>query len=247
MTFVVLTKDEERNLPRALAGLPPGVSLLVIDAESSDATVELARARGAEVIVRPWAGFVATRRFALGCVRTPWTFMLDADEALDADLAAALPGLDPPGATDAYAVKRTTYFCGRPIRHGAWGGDAPVRFFRTARAELVAAPAGGGDAELHESWRVPGGVGRLGGVLLHYSYPTLGSYRAKFARYTSLEARGLRATPLVLARAAGVALLRAPWLLFVKGGWRDGWRGVFVAVASAAYPVAVAWKAWRRR
>jgi hypothetical protein len=218
----------------------------VIDAESTDATVQLARARGAEIVVRPWAGFVATRRFALGCVRTTWTFMLDADEALDASLGNAILAANPGETIDGYAIRRSTFFCGRPMRHGAWGSDAPVRLFRTSRATLVASPAAGGDAELHESWRVPGRVELLGGELLHYSYPTLASYREKFERYTSLEARGLRATGFSLARASLLAALRALWLLVVKGGWRDGWRGAFVALASAAYPAVVAWKSLRR-
>ncbi len=233
-------------MPRTFASLPPGAALLVIDAESNDATVAIARASGAEVIVRPWAGFVSTRRFALGCVRTAWTFMLDADEALDPALRASLLAATPGEATDAYSVRRSTYFCGRPMRYGAWGEDAPVRLFRTARASLVAEPAAGGDAELHESWRVPGRVEQLAGEILHDSYPTFASYRTKFSRYTSLEASALRGTPATLVRVALLALLRAPWLLIVKGGWRDGWRGAFVALASAAYPVVVAWKALRQ-
>ncbi len=226
--------------------MPAGAVLLVIDAESKDGTVELARARGARIVVRPWAGFVATRRFALERVDTEWTFMLDADEALDAALGTAIVGAEPGATTDAYAIRRSTFFCGRPMRHGAWGSDAPVRLFRTARATLVASPAAGGNAELHESWHVPGRVDVLGGELLHYSYPTLASYREKFGRYTSLEAHGLRATGFSVARASVLAVLRAPWLLVVKGGWRDGWRGAFVALASAAYPAVVAWKAFRR-
>jgi hypothetical protein len=47
--------------------------------------------------------------------------------------------------------------------------------------------------------------------------------------------------------AAGAAVLRVPWYLFVKDGWRDGWRGAYIAIASAIYPIVVAWKAWLRR
>lgn len=82
-------------MPRALASVPIGSPLLVIDAESQDATVEIARAHGATVVVRPWAGFVTTRSFALTHVATPWTFMLDADESLDFELAAVLRALEP--------------------------------------------------------------------------------------------------------------------------------------------------------
>ena len=220
--------------------------MLVIDAESSDATVALARERGAQVVVRPWAGFVAARRDALARVRTPWTFMLDADEALDTTLVAALQTLRQRATTDGYAVSRTTYFCGRAIRGGAWGGERPLRLFRTQRARLIAHPAAGGNADLHEAWHVPGRIERLGGTLQHYSYPTLAAYDAKFARYTALEASGVRPSALAVAAAAVQALARAPWLFVIRGGWRDGWRGAYIAAASALYPVAVRWKALRR-
>ncbi len=232
-------------MPRALASVPLGSPLLVIDAESHDATAEIARSLGATVVVRPWTGFVSTRAFALTHVATPWTFMLDADESLDLGLATALHALEPAATTDAYGVARATYFCGRAMHHGAWGGEAPVRLFRTACARVVAEPAAGGDAELHEHWVVPGATARLGGTLLHDSYPTIGAYREKFTRYTTLEARGIRPSRRRFLRACAVAALRFPWLLVARGGWRDGWRGAFVAGASAWYPVAVAWKALR--
>ena len=238
-------KDEEDNLPRALASVPRDAPILAIDAESADRSVAVARARGARVVVRPWAGFVETRRYALGCVDTPWTFMLDADEALDAALSEALGSLAPEDAIDGYAVRRATFFCGRAMRHGVWGADLPLRFFRTDRAALLAEPVAGGHAEVHERWTVPGQTGVLDGTLLHYSYPTLAAYRAKFARYTSLEARGLRGSARALVRAIALAALRVPYSLLVRSGWRDGWRGAFVALASASYPVVVAWKALR--
>jgi glycosyltransferase involved in cell wall biosynthesis len=238
-------KDEERNLARALGSVPQGARLLAIDAESSDRSVAIARRHGCEVVVRPWAGFVETRRYALGKVQTPWTFMLDADEQLDAILSAALAELKPEPATDGYTVARATFFCGQMMRHGSWGEERLLRLFRTGRANLVAEPVAGGAAQLHERWTVPGRTGRLQGTLLHYSYPSLADYRAKFERYTSLEAQGLPASALGLGRAIGLAALRAPYAFFVKSGWRDGWRGAYVALASAWYPVVVAWKALR--
>jgi len=236
-------KDEAPNISRALASVPQGSQLLAIDAESCDRSVEIALSHGARVIVRPWKGFVDARRFALGCVETPWTFMLDADEALDAKLSAALGALAPAEHLDGYAVRRATFFCGKAMRYGSWGRDEPLRFFRTARATLAAQPVAGGSAELHEHWRVPGAVETAPGLLLHYSYPTVSAYGMKFRRYTSLEACGVAGSPLTLARAALLALLRVPHALLVKGGWRDGWRGVFVACGSAWYPVVVSWKA----
>ncbi|MGH7683904.1 MAG: glycosyltransferase, partial [Vulcanimicrobiaceae bacterium] len=78
-----------------MASLPPGPRVLVVDAGSRDATVEIARASGATVIERAWTDFVDARRFAAAAVETPWTFMLDADERLDATLRTALYAADP--------------------------------------------------------------------------------------------------------------------------------------------------------
>ena len=220
--------------------------MLVVDAESSDQTQAVAGARGARVIVRKWAGFVEARRFALGEVRTPWTFMLDADEMLDAELRAALLAADPEDALAGYLVRRTTFFCGRPIVGCGWGDEAPLRLFRTARARLVPHPAGGGEADVHEEWLVDGAIVRLEGSLLHDSYPTVGAYWAKFDRYTSIEARGLKPVGARGLLTVLTAIVRLPWLFFVKRGYLDGWRGAIIAAGSAFYPVAVLWKAARR-
>jgi glycosyltransferase involved in cell wall biosynthesis len=220
--------------------------VLVLDAQSSDSTEAVARARGAEVIVREWTGFVEARRFALGNVRTPWTFMLDADETLDAELRRAISEAAPEPPLGGYVMRRTTFFCGRPIVGCGWGDEAPLRLFRTAGARLVAHPAGGGQADVHEEWLVEGSVGRLAGTLLHDSYPTVKAYWAKFDRYTSIEAMGLRPSGVRPLLTPLTALARLPWLFFVKRGYRDGWRGAIIAAGSAFYPVAVLWKAARR-
>ncbi|MGB8204874.1 MAG: glycosyltransferase family 2 protein [Candidatus Baltobacteraceae bacterium] len=241
-----MTRNEARNLSRALESLPPAAPLLVVDAESSDGTVALAQERGAEIVVRPWEGFVSARRFALGRVRTPWTFMLDADESLDPGLREALLRAAPGERVDGYQVRRSTWFCGRPIAGAGWGEETLLRLFRTGSATLEARPVAGGRSDLHEAWKVPGEVETLEGVLFHHSYPTLASYREKFGRYTSLEAQGLPPSRVALAGSLLAALARAPWLFFVRGGWRDGWRGAFISAASAFYPAVARWKALRK-
>lgn len=233
-------------MPRALDSLPAGAAVLVVDAESSDGTAEVARARGARVIVRRWDDFVSARRFALAQAETPWVFMLDADEALDATLRAASAIDRADGPLDGYAVRRTTYFCGRPISGIGWGDEKLVRLVRASRARVAANPASGGEAALHERLVVDGPVGELAGTLLHDSYPTVAVYFEKFARYTSIEARDLQPSVPGALRALAVALVRAPYLFTVRGGWRDGWRGAFLSVMSAAYPAVARFKALLR-
>jgi glycosyltransferase involved in cell wall biosynthesis len=242
VTAVILTRDEERNLPRALTSLPRGMHVFVLDACSADHTVQFARGAGAEVVQREWTDFVEARRFALERVRTPWVLMLDADEALDDVLRDAISHADP--AIDGYRVHRTTYFCGKPMR--LWRDERLLRLFKRERARLEAAPATDADAALHERWVVDGTTGDLTGTLLHYSYPDVSTYRKKFAEYTEIEARGSRASLAELFGAIVRGAARFLYFLFVKGALLDGLSGIYVAYGSAAYPVAVAWKALRR-
>jgi hypothetical protein len=204
--------------------------------------VQFARAAGARIVQREWTDFVDARRFALAQVQTPWALMIDADEALDDRLRDAI--LRAADNVDAYRVRRTTYFCGKPMR--LWSNEPLLRLFRTEHARLEAHPAAGGQAALHERWASNGRVGELAGALLHFSYPDVAAYRAKFDRYTSIEAQSVRASPLAVVGAWCAGILRLVWILFAKGALLDGPRGWYVAYASAMYPAVTAWKALRR-
>jgi glycosyltransferase involved in cell wall biosynthesis len=239
VTAVILTRDEERNLPRALTSLPRGMHVLLLDAGSRDHTLQFARGAGADVIQREWTDFVDARRFALSKVTTPWALMIDADEALDDVLCGAIEQAGEEA--DAYRLSRTTYFSGKPMR--VWRNEPLIRLFRTDRAKLVASPAGGGSAQLHERWECDGRVGDLAGTLLHYSYPDPAAYRAKYARYTSIEASASRGSLVTLAAAVLRGVAAFCWLLVARGCLLDGWRGAYVAFFSAMYPAVVAWKA----
>jgi glycosyltransferase involved in cell wall biosynthesis len=238
----VLTRNEERTIARALKSLPPAMPVFVLDAESTDATVRIALEFGARVERRAWTDFVEARRYALSRVTTPWVFMFDADEALDRRLGQAL--LEASEDVDGYIVRRTSWFCGKPIRR--WSQERLLRVFRTDRVRLEAHPKTGGTGQLHERWIVKGTVRELAGVLVHYSYPSIASYRRKFDEYTTIEARGLRTSPLRLALVAMWAVARFCAHLLLRGMWLDGWRGLYVGFWSELYPVVVHWKALRR-
>ncbi|HME82581.1 MAG TPA: glycosyltransferase family 2 protein [Candidatus Eremiobacteraceae bacterium] len=244
ITFVVLTKNEAARIGDCLASLPSGAKALVYDSASADGTPALASARGARVVDGQWRGFAQTRLDAAALVDTLWTFMLDADERVTPELALEIARADPPDDVVAYSVPRRNYFCGAWIRGAGWWPDRLIRLFRTGRVGIQARHSG--DAALHETWTVRGASARLDAPLDHHSYDDLARYRAKFDRYTSIEASASEPDALSLAGLAMLAPLRALWLLFVRGAIADGWRGAYIAWFSALYPVAVAAKALRR-
>ena len=229
-------------MPRALTSLPRGVKLLVLDACSDDHTVQFARGAGAHVVQREWTDFVDARRYALAQVETPWALMLDADEALDDVLRDAIVAAPP--TRDGYRVRRTTYFCGKPMR--IWRDEPLLRLFRTDRVTLNAHPAAADFAPVHEAWASPGDVGDLSGTLLHYSYPDVATYRQKYGLYTDIEAQNIQSPALSLLVACVASVPRLAWLLLARGALLDGPRGWYVAYRSAVYPVVAARKALLR-
>lgn len=244
ITYVILTRNEAANIAACLRSLPAQAAVIVYDAFSSDETVELARSFGATIIQAPWAGYAQAREAAAAQVKTPWTFMLDADERVTRALALEIERLQPPDATSGFSVARRNHFCGRWVRSGGWWPDRLVRLFRTGQATITA--RGSGDVAVHEAWHVSGGCEQLRSPLDHYSYSSVQEYRRKFALYTELEAQGVGAG---FAQVIGAWLLmpfRAAWYLVRHGGIIEGWRGAYVSIGAATYPAVVATKSWMR-
>jgi glycosyltransferase involved in cell wall biosynthesis len=93
----MIVKDEEQNLPRALAGVADiAGELVVVDTGSNDGTVAVAAAHGARIVDFPWTDdFSAARNAGLAVATGRWVMVLDADEELDAtDRAGVLPLLE---------------------------------------------------------------------------------------------------------------------------------------------------------
>jgi glycosyltransferase involved in cell wall biosynthesis len=92
ISVVLITKNEEANLPRTLESVMPLVrdgkgEIIVIDSGSTDRTLEIARSYGAKVFSEPWKGFAAQKNSAMEKASNDWVLQLDADEALQPELA----------------------------------------------------------------------------------------------------------------------------------------------------------------
>lgn len=230
LTVVVITLNEEHNISRCLNSVAWADEIIVVDANSSDRTREIAKEHGARVLVREWQGFGKAKQAGVLESKGDWVLSLDADEvvspALGQEIQAAIKSKDYVG----YRVPRKTQFLGKWISHCGWYPDYVLRLFRAESGKVSA------DA-VHERIEVDGQVGTLGNELQHYSYPTLEVYFSKFNRYTTLAARdGLRTGQ----RASVYDLLVRPFAAFIKHyflrqGFRDGLQGFTISVLSSCY------------
>jgi glycosyltransferase involved in cell wall biosynthesis len=229
LTVTLITLNEERDLPRALASVR-GLAdeMLVVDSGSTDRTGDVARAHGARVLERVWTDFSDQKNFAAAQAAHDWIFSLDADEELSPALQEELrrwKETDPAAA--AYEMPRRARYLGRWIRHSGWYPDYKRRLYRRDRARFVGA--------LHESLAVEGAVGRLRSDLYHHTFATLAEHHARIEHYSRLTARALYAAS---RRQWLLPLLVAPpWMFlrtyFGKLGFLDGAAGWHIARLTA--------------
>ena len=123
VSVVVLTLNEEPNIRRCLASVAWADQVVVVDSGSTDRTVPLARAAGAEVVdLQPWPGYSAQRECSLRLplLRHDWVYFVDADEWVSPQLAAEIAArlADPQCA--GFTHRFRLVFMGTWIRHCGW-------------------------------------------------------------------------------------------------------------------------------
>ena len=252
LSVAIITFNEERILARTLASVSFADEVIVVDSNSTDRTVEIARSMGARVLSRNWQGFAAQKNFAIQQCTGDWILSLDADEELSPELASQIRILlpsNPPA--DAYFLKRRNLFLGRWIRHGGYYPDRKLRLFRRATADFSPMPHFE-DRPVHETIAFDGHASTLDFDLIHHAYPTLEDYLEHMDRYSTLGAQVLVQQGRTSRRPAQfywnvfvVPILTFVWNYLFRPGFLDGREGLLLHLYHSAY---VSWKyakAWR--
>ncbi len=106
VSILILTYNEENNLPRCLTAIDWCDDIIVVDSGSTDTTVEIAQRAGARVVYRAFDNFANQRNFGLseGKPHHEWVLHLDADEVPTLEFRKSLEVLQPKGGIDAYRV-----------------------------------------------------------------------------------------------------------------------------------------------
>lgn len=237
----VITFNEEERLAQCLASLAFCDEIVVVDSESTDRTVAIARAAGARVTVRPWPGFAAQRNAAIDLARADWVLEVDADERVTADLAAEIRRFvdDPPDDVDLGAL---------PIRHRFLGRDlGPSAQYPAYRRRLVRRGRLRHDERrlVHEGFAQGERVHGFAGDLTHRLADTWGEALGDLGRYARLEAAqappGRPSPAAVAVGLLGRPLAKAAVRLTLFEGWRDGWRGAAKVGLDAGSDALVWW------
>jgi glycosyltransferase involved in cell wall biosynthesis len=231
LTAILISYNEEQDLPRALASLA-GVAdeIIVVDSGSTDRTCEVARSAGARVHARKLDNFAEQKNYAASLASNDWILSIDCDHELSPELRSAILAWkqQEPG-RNGYEICLLTNYLGAWIRHSGWYPEFKTLLFQRGKGKFVSA--------LHERVEVDGPVDRLHGHLYHYTIRTLAEHHAKLDTMSTLAAEDLFARGRKSWRAP--MLLAPPWTvvqrLVFQLGVLDGRRGWLIAWLSGKY------------
>lgn len=183
ISVLILTKNEEKDLPGCLDSVAWCDDVHVLDSFSTDATPEIARDAGARLTQRRFDNWAAHQNWAVANLpfKYSWVFYLDADERMTPQLSTAVQSaVEQPGNYVAFRVQRRDFFLGRWLKH-VQASSFYLRLFRPEKMkyERLVNPISIAD----------GPVGQVSGYLEHFPFSKgIEHWVGRHNSYSSFEA-----------------------------------------------------------
>ena len=258
ISAIVLTHNDAKILRRCLISLAWCDEVVVVDDESTDETVSVAKKQGATVVTHPLHNdFAAQRNFGVSKAKNDWILFVDSDEVVTEDLKkeikqmldSRLRGNDNKESGNVgYYIKRKDFFWGKWLAHGE---TANVRLLRLSKKDN-----GRWQRPVHEVWspyaKASGDeyvIGELKESLLHFPHPNVAQFLEEINRYSSLNAQFLYRKNIrvhwwqIAAYPAAKFFLNYFWRL----GLLDGTPGAVMAIMMSFHSFLVRAKLWQLR
>jgi glycosyltransferase involved in cell wall biosynthesis len=185
ISIIILTKNEEQDLPGCLKSVAWSDDVVVYDSLSIDRTQDIARKSGARVIERPFDNWASHQNWGLQNIqfRHPWVFYIDADERLTPQAAIEMQAIvaQPAPDTVAYRIRRRDFLRNRHLKH-VQSSPWYIRFFRPEHVHY--------ERLVNPITVVDGHVADLTHHLDHYPFSKgLSHWLARHNSYSSFEAQ----------------------------------------------------------
>jgi len=224
LSVTIITKDEEKNISDCLKSVQWADEIIVVDSESSDRTVELAKQFTDKIFIRKWEGYVPQKRYALSLVSNEWVLSLDADERITPELKDEIINLSP-GEFSGFKIRRKNFLLKKEITSCGWENDYQLRLMRKDKASFS-------DRLVHEKFIVDGQMDKLKNPMIHYTFSSFSEYFSKINHYSSLKAQELITKK---KRVGGWTIFSHTVSAFfaffiVRLGFRDGVYGLIISL-----------------
>lgn len=246
ISAVILTKNEEQNIERCLKSVRWCDETIVIDDNSIDKTVEIAKKYKTTIYSHPLSNnFSAQRNLGILKAKNEWILFVDADEivsdALAYEISNAVQIKDQNSRSfNGFYVKRADFIWGKQLRYG----EASIRLLRLGRKGM-----GTWRGMAHEEWRIEGSVGCLRNSLLHFPHKNLAEFLKEINFYTDIRARELKDKNTNVYFWSIVLYPLGKFLVnyIVKSGFKDGIPGLIFAITMSFHSFLVRGKLWLKK
>jgi glycosyltransferase involved in cell wall biosynthesis len=184
ISILILTRNEENDLPAALASVSWSDDIHVFDSHSTDNTIPIAQAAGAQTHQRVFDDYATHRNVALTTIpfKHPWVFLLDADERPTPELSSELQQQARAASNEisGFRLHRRDFLFGTWLKH-AQISPFYIRLVRPERARYTRA--------INEVIEVEGPIADLTHPLDHYPFSKgIAHWVAKHNQYSTMEA-----------------------------------------------------------
>ncbi|HJW31153.1 MAG TPA: glycosyltransferase family 2 protein, partial [Saprospiraceae bacterium] len=233
LSVIIMTYNEEENLPRCLASVKGiGEEIFILDSFSTDRTLEIARSFQARVEQHTFGSYVEQKKRLIAKAANDWVFCIDADEYLSETLRRSIMEARAKGGYDGYFNNRRSCIGDHWINHGNWYPDRKIRLFDRRKVHIEG-------RDPHDvTVPLPGArIGILKGDLMHYADKDFASRLRKNEKHSTRAAEALHANGI---KPSWWRRLIKPGARFLTSyvlrlGFLDGYYGWFVAKSEGQY------------
>ena len=226
----IVTLNEASHIQKAVDSLSFVDEIIVVDSGSTDNTVELAKAAGAQVHYNPWSGYGAQKKFALNLCKHEWCLNIDGDEIIPQPLAAEIIQAIEAGEADVIRLHFNNVFMGSPL------SDASHKI-HSSRVFKKSSVSFDENKLVHEGVSYTGKLVSIKTPVLHYGYESTEMRMSKQNKYSGLAAlqkhrKGRSASLLKLTFIFPLMFIKA---FIFRRYFMDGTRGFIHSFIEASY------------
>jgi glycosyltransferase involved in cell wall biosynthesis len=245
LSVVITTWNESQNLPRVVASVTDlADEIVVVDTESTDNTVALAKKLGCKVFSYPHPGIVeVARNFSITKATGDWILLLDADEEVPEEVARYIKKVISQNKVDYCRLARKNIIFNKWITSSHWWPDYVYRLFKKGAVSWQ---------ESIHSIPITEGVGfdfpdQENLAIVHHNYQTVSQYLDRLNRYTDFQAKelfsaGTRFTwPDVIKKPTQEFFSQ----YFSRKGYKDQLHGLVLSLLQAFSQLVVYLKLWQ--
>lgn len=233
IAVIIHSLNEEKNINNCINSAKLLTDkIILIDMESTDKTVELAKNSNVSVLNFPKSNYVEpARKFGIDKAKTDWVLILDADERITIELAKEIKQLLTINSSPLtyFKIPRKNIFGqSQWLKHGGWWPDYQIRLIN--KKSFINWPK-----RIHSTPEIKGDFGYLKSPLVHYFHGDLNNMVKKTIVFEDIESEllykaGKKTTTKTFFRKYLAELYRR----FIKNlGFLDGPLGIIESIYQA--------------